>query len=35
MGRIIPAGSGVRMYRDIEIESEVEVSREENVTMDL
>ncbi len=35
MGRIIPAGSGVRMYRDIEIESEVEASREENVTMDL
>jgi len=35
MGRIIPAGSGVRIYRDIEIESEIEVSREENVTMDL
>ncbi|MFA6013063.1 MAG: DNA-directed RNA polymerase subunit beta', partial [Desulfobacteraceae bacterium] len=35
MGRIIPAGSGVRIYRDLEIESEVEVSREENVTMDL
>jgi DNA-directed RNA polymerase subunit beta' len=35
MGRLIPAGSGVRMYRDIEIESEVEVSREENVTIDL
>ena len=35
MGRIIPAGSGVRVYRDIEIESEVEISREENVSMDL
>ncbi|GAB6097974.1 hypothetical protein JCM14469_42280 [Desulfatiferula olefinivorans] len=35
MGRLIPAGSGVRMYRDIEIESEIEVSREENVTIDL
>jgi DNA-directed RNA polymerase subunit beta' len=35
MGRIIPAGSGVKIYRDIEIESEVEASKEENVSIDL
>ncbi|MBU1172078.1 MAG: DNA-directed RNA polymerase subunit beta' [Proteobacteria bacterium] len=35
MGRLVPAGSGVSMYRNVEIESEMETAREENVSMDL
>ena len=35
MGRIIPAGSGIKMYRDLEVESESEIKKEENLAIDL
>jgi len=35
MGRIIPAGSGIKLYRDLEVESESEVKKEENLAIDL
>ena len=35
MGRIIPAGTGVKHYRDLGIESEMEIKKEENLAIDL
>ncbi len=35
MGRIIPAGTGIRQYRDLGIESETEIKKEENLAIDL